>query len=128
MRGYSVAQRFLFPNFTVAAIPFVYKIREKTVLQIMNLAACAKEANECDGISTQQKQGFAALNMRRKKGKYTRHNFVLERIQLSCSISAGLIVRVVESEGMLQKRGTRNKHGERRENNKKKEQKRELEI
>ena len=94
----------------------------------MNLAACAKEANECDGISTQQKQGFAALNMRRKKGKYTRHNFVLERIQFSCSISAGLIVRVVESEGMLQKRGTRNKHGERRENNKKKEQKRELEI
>ena len=85
----------------------------------MNLAACAKEANECDGISTQQKQGFAALNMRRKKGKYTRHNFVLERIQFSCSISAGLIVRVVESEGMLQKRGTRNKHGERRENNKK---------
>ena len=95
----------------------------------MNLAACAKEANECDGISTQQKQGFAALNMRRKKRKYyMRHNFVLERIQFSCSISAGLIVRVVESEGMLQKRGTRNKHGERRENNKKKEQKRELEI
>ena len=121
MRGYSVTQRFLFPNSTVAAIPFVYKIPEKTVLQILNLAACAKEANECDGISTQQKQEFAALNMR--------HNFVLERIQFSCSISAGLIVRVVESEGMLQKRGTRNKHGERRENkNKKKEQKRELEI
>ena len=86
----------------------------------MNLAACAKEANECDGISTQQKQGFAALNMRRKKGKYTRHNFVLERIQFSCSISAGLIVHVVESGGMLQKRGTRNKHGGRENNNKKK--------
>ena len=42
----------------------------------MNLAAYAKDANECDGISTQQKQGFAALNMRRKKGKYyVRHNF-----------------------------------------------------
>ena len=95
----------------------------------MNLAAYANEANECDGISTQQKQGFAALNIGRKKGKYyVCHNFVLERIQFSCSISAGLIVRVVESEGMLQKRGTRNKHGERRENNKKKEQKRELEI
>ena len=36
----------------------------------MNLAACAKEANECDGISTQQKQGFAALNMQgEEKGK-----------------------------------------------------------
>ena len=54
------------------------------------------------------------------------HNFVLERIQFSCSISAGLIVHVVESGGMLQKRGTRNKHGERK--NKKREQKRELEI
>ena len=55
------------------------------------------------------------------------HNFVLERIQFSCSISAGLIVHVVESGGMLQKRGTRNKLGG-RENNNKKEQKRELEI
>ena len=46
------------------------------------------------------------------------HNFVLERIQFSCSISAGLIVHVVEGGGMLQKRGTRNKHGG-RENKKK---------
>ena len=59
----------------------------------MNLAAYANEANECDGISTQQKQGFAALNMGRKKGKYyVCHNFVLEGIQFSCSLSAGLIV------------------------------------
>ena len=36
----------------------------------MNLAAYANEANECDGINTQQKQGFAALNMGRKKGKF----------------------------------------------------------
>ena len=75
----------------------------------MNLAAYANEANECDGISTQQKQGFAALNIGRKKGKYyVCHNFVLERIQFSCSVSAGLIVHVVESGGMLKKRGTRN--------------------
>ena len=53
----------------------------------MNLAAYANEANECDGISTQQKQGFAALNIGRKKGKYyVCHNFVLERIQFSCSM------------------------------------------
>ena len=71
MRGYSVTQRFLFPNSTVAAIPFVLtKYEEKTILQIMNLAAYANEANECDGINTQQKQGFAALNMGRKKGKF----------------------------------------------------------
>ena len=95
----------------------------------MNLAAYANEANECDGISMQQKQGFAALNMGRKKGKYyVRHNFVLERIQFSCSVSAGLIVHVVESGVMLKKRGTRNKHGGRENNNKKREQKRELEI
>ena len=56
------------------------------------------------------------------------HNFALERIQFSCSISAGLTVHVVESRGMLQKRGTRNKHGGRENNNKKREQKRELEI
>ena len=36
----------------------------------MNLAAYTKEANECEGISTQEKQGFAALNMGRKKRKY----------------------------------------------------------
>ena len=84
----------------------------------MNLAAYANEANECDGISMQQKQGFAALNMGRKKGKYyVCHNFVLERIQFSCSVSAGLIVHVVESGGMLKKRGTRNKHGGRENNN-----------
>ena len=45
------------------------------------------------------------------------NNFVLERIQFSCSISAGLIVHEVESGGMLQKRGTRNKHGGRENNN-----------
>ena len=40
--------------------------------------------------------------MGRKKGKYyVCHNFVLERIQFSCSVSAGLIVHVVESGGML---------------------------
>ena len=33
----------------------------------MNLAAYANEANECDVISTQQKQGFAALNMGGKR-------------------------------------------------------------
>ena len=50
--------------------------------------------------------------MVREKGKYyVCHNFVLERIQFSCSVSAGLITHVVESGGMLQKRGTRNKHG-----------------
>ena len=68
--------------------------------------------------------------MAREKGKYyVCHNFVLERIQFSCSVSAGLIVHVVESGGMLQKRGTRNKLGG-RENKiiKKREQKRELEI
>ena len=95
----------------------------------MNLAAYENEANECDDISTQQKQGFAALNIgRRKKKYYVRHNFVLERIQFSCSILAGLIVHVVESGGMLQKRGARNKRGGRENNNKKREQKRELEI
>ena len=31
------------------------------------------------------------------------HNFVLERIQFSCSISAGLIVHVVESGGDVTK-------------------------
>ena len=47
----------------------------------MNLAAYENEANECDDISTQQKQGFAALNIgRRKKKYYVCHNFVLERI------------------------------------------------
>ena len=56
MRVYSVTQRFLFPNSTVAAIPFVLtKYEEKTILQIMNLAAYANEANECDGIIMQQK-------------------------------------------------------------------------
>ena len=40
------------------------------------------------------------------------HNFVLQRIQFSCSVSAGLIVHVVESGVMLKKRGTRNKRGE----------------
>ena len=45
------------------------------------------------------------------------NNFVLERIQFSCPISAGLIVHEVESGGMLQKRGTRNKHGGRENNN-----------
>ena len=94
----------------------------------MNLAAYENEANECDDISTQQKQGFAALNIGRRKGKYyVCHNFVLERIQFSCSISAGLIVHVVESVGMLQKRGTRKKHRG-KETNKKKRAKRELEI
>ena len=87
----------------------------------MNLAAYANKANECDGIDTHQKEGFAALNLGRKKGKfYACNNFVLERIQFSCSISASLIVHAVESGGMLQKRGTRNKHGG-RENNKKRE-------
>ena len=53
------------------------------------------------------------------------HNFVLERIQFSCSVSAGLIVHVVESGGMLQKRGTRNKHGGRENKITKKGNKRE---
>ena len=35
----------------------------------MNFAAYASETNECDGKSTQQKQGFVALNVGRKKGK-----------------------------------------------------------
>ena len=56
------------------------------------------------------------------------HNFVLQRIQFSCSVSAGLIVHVVESGVMLKKRGTRNKRGGRENNNKKREQKRELEM
>ena len=111
MRDYSVTQRFLFPNPTVAQSHLFTKYEEKTVLQIMNLAADENEANECDGISAQQKQGFAALNTGRKKGKDNVSQFVLERIQFSCSISAGLIVHVTESGGMLQKRGTRNKHG-----------------
>ena len=43
------------------------KYEEKTVLQIMNLAAYANEANECDGISMQQNYGFAALNMGKRE-------------------------------------------------------------
>ena len=54
MRGYSVTQRFLFPNPTVAQSHLFTKYEEKTVLQIMNLAAYENEANECDGTSAQQ--------------------------------------------------------------------------
>ena len=85
------------------------------------VAAYAIEANECHGISTQQKPGFAALNMGRKKGKYhVCHNFVLGRIQFSCSCSW--------KRGDVTK--TRNEEQARGKGKikKKREQKRELEI
>ena len=53
------------------------------------------------------------------------HNFVLKRIQFSCSISAGLVVHVVESGGMLQKRGKRNEEQARGKGKLKKGNKRE---
>ena len=129
MRGYSVTQRFLFPNPTVAQSHLFTKHEEKTVLQIMNLAAYENEGNECDGISAQQKQGFAALNTGRKKGKYNVSQFVLERIQFfifnlswphcSCNWKRGDVTK------------TRNEEQARGEGKiliKKREQKRELEI
>ena len=44
----------MFPNSTVAQSHLFTKYEEKTVLQIMNLAAYENEANECDGTSAQQ--------------------------------------------------------------------------
>ena len=78
----------------------------------MNLAAYASETYKWDDKSTQKNQGIKALNMWRRREKYyVRHNFVLGRIQFLRSISACLIVHVVENGGMLRKRGTGNKHG-----------------
>ena len=77
----------------------------------MNLGAYENEANECDGISAQQKQGFAALNTGRKKGKYHVPQFCLRKNSVFMFNFSWPHCSCSWKRGMLQKRGTRNKHG-----------------